>query len=313
MKKLRGNDEAFHLSSIEICHIIEIIISRKTPTPKRYQRWDDYAISFYLKMCTCFDVDYQHLEASTSKDDCRKKQLSPLTKEMSSKAGQEEHMDCTTKGVSLEDLLKEIREEEHMDEEISKECRKKLAVIKLIGKPIYLRGPYKMGSYSPGKEPDCIPYHLYLLVREAVDIMKRYNNTNDLIDLKIAEKKIRFFCTYFNSHLPTGWKYNRANASFLIAGYDPTGGNNRCLMAGYTPFRDWAEAKGCDPKTYLSPRGIVDVMSIIHSRKTPTFWGMFGQNISFYCKLCSCFGIDYHRLEAASEDDVCLMNMGRNG
>lgn len=58
-------------------------------------------------------------------------------------------------------------------------------------------------------------------------------------------------------------------------------------------------------------QGMVDVMNVIHSRKTPTFWGMSCNEISFYCKLCSCFGIEYHSLEAASDDDVILMNMRR--
>ncbi|MFS7933123.1 hypothetical protein Hanom_Chr04g00376091 [Helianthus anomalus] len=55
---------------------------------------------------------------------------------------------------------------------------------------------------------------------------------------------------------------------------------------------------------------MITVMCIIHSRKTPTVWEMSRQEVLFYCKVCSCFGIDYHRLEAASKDDVCLMNVG---
>ncbi|KAF5811774.1 hypothetical protein HanRHA438_Chr04g0195121 [Helianthus annuus] len=47
-----------------LSEIIDIIRSRKTPTPKTYRQWDEYARSFYLKMCTCFGVDYQHLEAT---------------------------------------------------------------------------------------------------------------------------------------------------------------------------------------------------------------------------------------------------------
>ncbi|MFS7932817.1 hypothetical protein Hanom_Chr04g00372381 [Helianthus anomalus] len=83
-------------------------------------------------------------------------------------------------------------------------------------------------------------------------------------------------------------------------------------MAGYTLIGDRVEDE-LDDKSSLLPKELMDVMSIIHSRKTPTFWEMCWQEIIFYCKLCSCFGIDYHWLEAASEDDVCLMNMGRNG
>ncbi|KAJ0797725.1 hypothetical protein HanPI659440_Chr04g0177091 [Helianthus annuus] len=64
MKKLSSNDEAFRLSWKTLSEIIDTIRSRKTPTPKTYRQWDEYARSFYLKMCTCFGVDYQHLEAT---------------------------------------------------------------------------------------------------------------------------------------------------------------------------------------------------------------------------------------------------------
>ncbi|KAJ0676784.1 hypothetical protein HanOQP8_Chr12g0429861 [Helianthus annuus] len=64
MKKLSSNDEAFRLSWKRLSEIIDTIRSRKTPTPETYRQWDEYARSFYLKMCTCFGVDYQHLEAT---------------------------------------------------------------------------------------------------------------------------------------------------------------------------------------------------------------------------------------------------------
>ncbi|MFS7932809.1 hypothetical protein Hanom_Chr04g00372291 [Helianthus anomalus] len=176
-RKLRSNDEPFHLSWSQTCKIIAMIRSRKTPTPKTYTRWGEYAISFYLKMCTCFGVDYQHLEATNSRGN---KSLSPET----SLKEHEEHMGCS--GV--------------------------------------------------------------------------------------------------NQLLTTNMSYEER-----------------------------VYQTGLDDNTSLSPKELMDVMSIIHSRKTPTFWEMCWQEIIFYCKLCSCFGIDYHCLEAASEDDVCLMNMGRNG
>ncbi|MFS7932815.1 hypothetical protein Hanom_Chr04g00372361 [Helianthus anomalus] len=75
MRKLSSNDEPFHLSWSQICKILAIIRSRKTPTPDIYVKWGEYAMSFYLKMCTCFGVDYQHLEAA----DCGNKLLLPET------------------------------------------------------------------------------------------------------------------------------------------------------------------------------------------------------------------------------------------
>ncbi|KAI7738916.1 hypothetical protein M8C21_031802 [Ambrosia artemisiifolia] len=293
MRKLTSNDEAFNLSRQQIRQIVDIIRSCKTPTLSTYMRWDQYAISFYLKLCTCFRVDYQHLESTVCPPS---PEVMPLVKE------QEEH---TVDRGGMDHLFpkemshaERIEQVEHM----------------YIGSSFLINTePFKFGSYS--STPECIPYHLYLLVKEAVDIMKRFewhNNPNDLVDLATVEKKISFFCTYLHSHLPTGWSYERDRASSVVAGYDSTR-KPRYFMAGYTPIRDWVEDVGCDEDTYLTPQELMDIMSILHSRKTPTFWNFGWQQISFYCKLCSCFGIDYHCLEAASEDDVCLMNMGRNG
>ncbi|MFS7919734.1 hypothetical protein Hanom_Chr03g00216171 [Helianthus anomalus] len=64
MIKLSSNDEAFRLSWKTLSEIIDFIRSQKTPTPNTYRQWDKYARSFYRKMCTCFGVDYQHLEAT---------------------------------------------------------------------------------------------------------------------------------------------------------------------------------------------------------------------------------------------------------
>ncbi|MFS7932522.1 hypothetical protein Hanom_Chr04g00368831 [Helianthus anomalus] len=55
---------------------------------------------------------------------------------------------------------------------------------------------------------------------------------------------------------------------------------------------------------------MISIMWIIHSRETPNIWEMTPEDISFYCRICSCFGINYHRLEAGSEDDVRLINVG---
>ncbi|KAJ0598424.1 hypothetical protein HanRHA438_Chr04g0195641 [Helianthus annuus] len=292
MRKLSSNDEPFHLSWSKTCRILALIFSRKTPTPDIYVQWGEYAVSFYLKMCTCFGVDYQHLEATSS---CENK---PLSHETSMKE-QEGHTECSgvnqllTTNMSYEERLYQL---EHVE----------------VGYCLAIEtGPFEFGSYSSGKAPDYIPYHLYRLVKEAVDIMKRSdwrNNTNDLIDLTRVEVKICFFCNYFHSHLPTDWKYRRDKANSVVAGYDTTR-QPRYDMAGYTPIGERDE-DGLDEDSSLSPKELMDVMSIIHSRKTPTFWKMGIQEIIFYCKLCSCFGIDYHCLEAASEEDVCLMNMG---
>lgn len=72
------------------------------------------------------------------------------------------------------------------------------------------------------------------------------------------------------------------------------------------------ERKHPDKDSYLYQTEMADLMSTIHSKKTPDFTEMGPQLLSFYCKLCSCFGLKYHDLETASDDDVCLMNMGRN-
>ncbi|KAM0072490.1 hypothetical protein Hdeb2414_s0001g00037031 [Helianthus debilis subsp. tardiflorus] len=316
MRKLSSNDEPFHLSWSKTCRILALIRSRKTPTPDIYVQWGEYAVSFYLKMCTCFGVDYQHLEAA----DCGNTLVLPET----SLKEQEGHTECS--GVN-QLSTKEGSYEEHLEQEEHTECSgvNQLLTTNMsyeerlyqfeheeIGYCLAIEtGPFEFGSYSSGKAPDYIPYHLYLLVKEAVDIMKRSdwrNNTNDLIDLARVEVKICFFCNYFHSHLPTDWKYRRDKANSVVAGYDTTR-QPRYDMAGYTPIGERDE-DGLDEDSRLSPKELMDVMSIIHSRKTPTFWKMGIQEIIFYCKLCSCFGIDYHCLEAASEDDVCLMNMG---
>ncbi|KAJ0945681.1 hypothetical protein HanPSC8_Chr03g0130891 [Helianthus annuus] len=67
MKMLSSNDEVFHLSRTMAAETIYIARSQRTPIT---MNWDEYAISFYLKMCTCFGVDYK-----LSEDDCQKKEM----------------------------------------------------------------------------------------------------------------------------------------------------------------------------------------------------------------------------------------------
>ncbi|KAI3793757.1 hypothetical protein L1987_36379 [Smallanthus sonchifolius] len=64
MRKLSSSDEPFELSEDELIEIISLVRSRRVPTRESFIRfrWDAYAISFYLKMCTCFGVDSLHLE-----------------------------------------------------------------------------------------------------------------------------------------------------------------------------------------------------------------------------------------------------------
>ncbi|KAM0072492.1 hypothetical protein Hdeb2414_s0001g00037051 [Helianthus debilis subsp. tardiflorus] len=180
-----------------------------------------------------------------------------------------------------------------------------------------LQGPFDFGSYSPGNEPKSIPYHLYLLVKEAVDIMKpskgcSSSNPIDVTKLTLVEEKIRFFCRYFHYHLPTGWKYHRDTACDVVASYDHTH-THGYDMASYTPITSFEGPlvdHEFDVETGLPRSELIYVMSLIHSRKTPAYWEMSAGYVLFYCKLRSCFGIDYNRLEAASEEDVRLMYVG---
>lgn len=83
-------------------------------------------------------------------------------------------------------------------------------------------------------------------------------------------------------------------------------------MDGYTPitkFADYDEFE-YDNISELNRREMIQAMGYIHSRKTPEYWRMCPIETLFYCKLCSCFGIDYNCLERASADDVCLMDVG---
>ncbi|KAD3068748.1 hypothetical protein E3N88_36628 [Mikania micrantha] len=292
MRKLISNDEAFHLSRRKIRVITDIIRSRKTPARSIFLRWNVYARSFYLKMCTCYGFDHQHLENEDEDDDDE----------------DENQLLCDRIEPFQLPLDKtELRMEYVYKEEtpLQKMERERLESVECVSVMPIRSGPLESGCYSPGTEPDRIPYHLYLLVKEAVDFMKH----NDQINLEGVEEKIRFFCTYLHSHLPTGWEYKRNNGSSLIADYD-TMRVPKYDMSGYTPFRDLDEME-VDEDINLTSEEMGDVMSIIHSRKTPQFMKLSWPEISFYCKLCSCFGIEYHNLEAASEDDVCLMNMGR--
>ncbi|MFS7959714.1 hypothetical protein Hanom_Chr08g00694311 [Helianthus anomalus] len=172
-----------------------------------------------------------------------------------------------------------------------------------------LFGPFDFGSYSSGNEPKSIPYHLYLLVKEAVDIMKPFEGCSiDVTKLTLVEEKIWFFCRYFHCHLPTGWEYDRDTARDVVASYDHTH-THRYDMAGYTPITSFEGPlvdDEFDAETELSRNELICVMSVIHSRKTPAYWEMSPGYALFYCKLCSCFGIDYDCLEVALEVDLLI-------
>ncbi|KAK9056323.1 hypothetical protein SSX86_027413 [Deinandra increscens subsp. villosa] len=343
MKALPSNDEAFVLGFEDINDIIKIISKGFTPTRKIFWKWGPYKVSFYLKMCTCYGVDYQNLEESPDSSDdesTNKTQLPTTQPPFDMKKGLELELptcveverdkyqaalqmytqaasycsSATDPGdfrynyyrhlglgfelelptcvkVDREEYEAELLRQMYNDEDLTGEA------------PSRRGGPFKSGSYLPGTEPDRIPYHLYMLVKEAVDIMKRQKEHK--IALEVAEKKIRFFCKYFHSHLPTGWVYYRDIASSLIADYDPSFAKSKpkYLMRGYTPTKD-LDDEDLYEGTYLTEYKIASIMGIIYSRKTPKLKHFTTRMISFYCKLCSCFGIDYRRLEAASEDDA---------
>ncbi|XP_076907218.1 uncharacterized protein LOC143563604 isoform X2 [Bidens hawaiensis] len=68
-----------------------------------------------------------------------------------------------------------------------------------------------------------IPLDLYEFVKEAIEVMKRPNwrtDTRSYIELGSAEYKIGVLSRCFRTRLPPGWKYERENASSLIAGRD---------------------------------------------------------------------------------------------
>ncbi|KAJ0495402.1 hypothetical protein HanOQP8_Chr12g0463501 [Helianthus annuus] len=161
--------------------------------------------------------------------------------------------------------------------------------------------PFKIGFYAPGTEPRRIPYHLYLLIKESVHLMQRG------LDSALVDKKISFFCDFFYSHLPVGWKYDKENAASLIADYDTS--LPKYDISGYT-YLTYPYVNEFDDDARLSISTVFELMRTIYSRITPTpkkFMQWDEGMMSFYCKLCSCFGIDYLHLEAASKDDVVLM------
>ncbi|KAJ0785142.1 hypothetical protein HanOQP8_Chr02g0039611 [Helianthus annuus] len=313
MIKLSSNDEAFRLSWKRLSEIIDTIRSRKTPTPETYRQWDEYARSFYRKMCTCFGVDYQHLEATPPQLETHpvpkgKSYMSRLAetgvgfvlRTLSWAEGKKHfepktHIEEPGPVQIIQPATEEMSFDEFMDTVLDR--------LEIIYATLILDGAFDFGLYSPGTGPDRIPYHLHLLLKEAV------SNTNDKKDLKMVEEKICFFMTYFHSHVPSSFRYNRRLASYNVDSYHSTR-EPRYMLDGYThiSFLMW----GWDPRARLSPQEMVEIMNIIHSRKTPSFWGMSSEEISFYCKLCSCFRIEYHYLEGAREDAVCLMNVRRN-
>ncbi|KAJ0614484.1 hypothetical protein HanIR_Chr02g0062961 [Helianthus annuus] len=289
------------------------------PAYKRRMKWDEYARSFYRKMCTCFGVDYQHLEATPPQQETHpvpkgKSYMSRLAetgvgfvlRTLSWAEGKKHfepktHIEEPGPVQIIQPATEEMSFDEFMDTVLDR--------LEIRYATLILDGAFDFGLYSPGTGPDRIPYHLHLLLKEAVYIM---SNTNDKKDLKMVEEKICFFMTYFHSHVPSSFRYNRRMARYNVDSYHSTR-EPRYMLDGYTlyphiSFLMW----GWDPRARLSPQEMVEIMNIIHSRKTPSFWGMSSEEISFYCKLCSCFRIEYDYLEGAREDAVCLMNVRRN-
>ncbi|KAJ0582438.1 hypothetical protein HanHA300_Chr04g0152251 [Helianthus annuus] len=291
--ELKGSDEAFHLSKERVREILHLICSGGTP-----KKWDEYATSFYNKTLACktrFTLLGKHQVEEETEDDISTDEEMVYTLYLTSSEEEDEDMDST---LSSE----EEEEEETLPEDGY--CRQELL------------GPFDFGSYSPGNEPKSIPYHLYLLVKEAVNIMKPFEGCNsnpiDVTKLTLVEEKIWFFFRYFHCHLPIGWEYDRDTARDVVASYDHTH-TRRYDMAGYTPITSFEGPlvdDEFDAETGLSRSELICVMSVIHSRKTPAYWEMSAGYVLFYCKLCSCFGIDYDCLEAASEEDVRLMYVG---
>ncbi|KAJ0691989.1 hypothetical protein HanPI659440_Chr15g0580981 [Helianthus annuus] len=275
MPQLCSTDDAFHLSHSEFSEIFYLFVSGRLAATEEYMKWNLYAKAFYLKLhSSCGNIPpfrYESLQAGGRWGDLIRREP-PLSPD----------------GISSVDELTRV-----------------------IGfaRPRLL-GPFKFGEYTERTQPRCIPYHLYLLLKQAVAIIK--SSPTKTTKLKMVEKKIRFFCNYFHSHLPPGWKYKRDRASKEVESYDPTR-KPRYDMSGYTPISSFTGAHvefEYDEQTRLSRQSMIATMWIIHSRQTPILWELSPEQLSFYCKICSCFGIDYHRLEAASEDDVRLMFVG---
>ncbi|KAF5779650.1 hypothetical protein HanRHA438_Chr12g0573211 [Helianthus annuus] len=102
-------------------------------------------------------------------------------------------------------------------------------------------------------------------------------------------------------------KRDKENAASLIADYDTS--LPKYDISGYT-YLTYPYVNEFDDDARLSISMVFELMRTIYSRITPTpkkFMEWSGSWMSFYCKLCSCFGIDYLHLEAASKDDVVLM------
>ncbi|KAF5763165.1 hypothetical protein HanXRQr2_Chr15g0677141 [Helianthus annuus] len=275
MPQLCSIDDAFHLSHSEFSEIFYLFVSGRLAATEEYMKWNLYAKAFYLKLhSSCGNIPPFRYESLQVADGWI--------------SSDEEEPPLSPDGISSVDELTRV-----------------------IGfaRPRLL-GPFKFGEYTERTQPRCIPYHLYLLLKQAVAIIK--SSPTKTTKLKMVEKKIRFFCNYFHSHLPPGWKYKRDRASKEVESYDPTR-KPRYDMSGYTPISSFTGAHvefEYDEQTRLSRQSMIATMWIIHSRQTPILWELSPEQLSFYCKICSCFGIDYHRLEAASEDDVRLMFVG---
>ncbi|KAJ0727099.1 hypothetical protein HanPI659440_Chr12g0478001 [Helianthus annuus] len=104
---------------------------------------------------------------------------------------------------------------------------------------------------------------------------------------------------------------DKENAASLIADYDTS--LPKYDISGYT-YLTYPYVNEFDDDARLSISMVFELMRTIYSRITPTpkkFMEWSGSWMSFYCKLCSCFGIDYLHLEAASKDDVVLMTRSK--
>ncbi|XP_022009529.1 uncharacterized protein LOC110908836 isoform X2 [Helianthus annuus] len=193
MIKLSSNDEAFRLSWKTLSEIIDFIRSRKTPTPNTYRQWDEYARSFYRKMCTCFGVDYQHLEATPPQLETHPV---PKGKSYMSRLA-ESGVGFVLRTLSWAEGKKHFEPKTHIEEEpgpvqIIQPATEEMSFdefmdtvldrLEIIYATLILDGAFDFGLYSPGTGPDRIPYHLHLLLKEAVYIM---SNTNDKKDLKM--------------------------------------------------------------------------------------------------------------------------------
>ncbi|KAK1434166.1 hypothetical protein QVD17_11084 [Tagetes erecta] len=295
-----SSDEAFHLSWETVNEILQVICSQKTPNDK----WDVYAKSFYhktYKLYTSFPKEQEEEEDEDEEEEEEEVEDVDLDSVLSSSEDISSEEDDEDMNIVNDDSSSE----EDVPVEEDGDYRK------VFRRP-QITGPYDFGSYAPGEQPKCMPHHLYPLVKEAADILNpsKWPSSNpDWKKLNFVEKKISFFYTYFHSHLPTGWTYSWDTVFSLVEDYNPPMPQPRYNTKHYTPIStlDRFSAQEYDAVTRITRKDMIRIMSIVHSRTTPAYWKWSAQEVLFYCKLCSCFGIDYCQLETASDDDVSLM------